>query len=81
MPTAAGKTIVFRETARLAQLKGTRTLVVVHRRELLKQASAKLTEADVTHGIIAGGFVPTPNATVQVTSIQTAVRRARRPFR
>ena len=75
MPTAAGKTIIFRETARLAQLKGTRTLVVVHRRELLRQASAKLTDAGVVHGIIAAGFVPTPEATVQVASIQTAARR------
>ena len=72
MPTAAGKTIVFRETARRAQLKGTRTLVVVHRRELVRQASAKLSDAGVAHGIIAAGFQPTPDATVQVASIQSA---------
>jgi superfamily II DNA or RNA helicase len=75
MPTAAGKTIVFRETARLAQTKGNRTLVVVHRRELVNQASAKLTEAGVAHGIVAAAFEPAPDATVQVASIQTAVRR------
>lgn len=42
LPTGGGKTIVFAEVTRGARAKGKRVLVVVHRRELLKQASAKL---------------------------------------
>lgn len=74
-PTGSGKTVIFRECARLAQARGNATLVVVHRRELVRQASEKLGEAGVEHGIIATGFPPTPGATVQVASVQTAIRR------
>jgi Type III restriction enzyme, res subunit len=47
----------------------------VHRRELVRQASAKLTDAGVEHGIIAAGTEPTPDAKVQVCSVQTVVNR------
>jgi superfamily II DNA or RNA helicase len=53
-----------------AAAKGNRVLVLVHRRELLRQASEKLAAAGVPHGIIAPGHVPTRDA-VQVAPIQT----------
>ena len=38
LPTGGGKTVVAGEIARLAAGKGSRTLFLVHRRELVKQA-------------------------------------------
>lgn len=75
LATGGGKTVVFVEIARSAWLKAKRVLIIVHRRELLLQASAKLAWAGVPHGIIAAGFAPSPELLVQVCSIQTAVRR------
>jgi DNA repair protein RadD len=75
LATGAGKTIIFVFIIWGANRKQLRTLLVVHRRELLKQASAKLLLAGVSHGIIAAGFEPDQDQLVQVASIQTAVRR------
>ena len=74
MPTGAGKTVVFTEIARLATLKNKTVFVLVHRRELIKQASDKLKAAGVEHGIISAGFERT-DSLVQVCSVQTLVRR------
>jgi len=74
MPTGAGKTQVFTYiTAAMAQ-RGRRVTILVHRRELIAQASRKLDQAGVTHGIIAAG-TPATNAPIQVASVQTLVRR------
>jgi superfamily II DNA or RNA helicase len=75
MPTAAGKTVVFAECTRLAALRNTRTLILVHRAELLAQAVRKLRDVGIEPGIVAAGVKPTPDATVQVGTVQTAVRR------
>ena len=74
MPTGGGKTIVFAEVARSARAKGRRVVVLVHRRELLRQAAVKLTWASVPHGIIAAGFPTSPEEPVQVASVQTLAR-------
>ena len=74
MPTGSGKTVVFVEIARSATIKSKSTLILVHRRELIKQASSKLTAAGVQHGIIAAGFTPSEHK-VQIASVQTLVRR------
>ena len=76
MPTGTGKTVVFTEIARLATLKNKTVFVLVHRRELVKQASDKLSKAGVKHGIIAAGFEPSAHP-VQVASVQTLARRLR----
>tara|TARA_R100000406_G_scaffold5271_5_gene3640 strand:+ start:1967 stop:3325 length:1359 start_codon:yes stop_codon:yes gene_type:complete len=76
MPTGSGKTVVFSEICRLANAKGRNVLILVHRRELVKQASDKLAKAGVKHGIIAAGFKPSAHA-VQVASVQTLARRLR----
>jgi len=75
LPTGAGKTVIFSEVTRRARAKGRRVLVVVHRRELLHQASAKLAWAGVPHGVIAAGFDAAPAEQVQVGSVQTLVRQ------
>jgi len=74
MPTGSGKTVVFSEICRLANEKGNSVLILVHRRELLKQASDKLSKAGVEHGIIAAGFDSSDHP-VQVASVQTLARR------
>ena len=76
MPTGSGKTIVFARICRLASDKGRKVLILVHRRELVKQASDKLTKAGVEHGIIAAGFKPSAHS-VQIASVQTLARRLR----
>jgi DNA repair protein RadD len=60
LPTGAGKTVVFSEATRGARAKGKRVLIIVHRRELLRQASAKLTAAGVPHRVVGGGFDDLP---------------------
>jgi len=73
-PTGAGKTVIACEIVRSAVAKGKRVLFLAHRRELISQPSAKLTEIGIPHGIIMAGHAPKP-ALVQVASVQTIVRR------
>jgi DNA repair protein RadD len=75
LPTGGGKTVIFSEIACSARAKNKRVLVVVHRRELLRQAAEKLAWAGVPHGVIAAGFEVAPAEQVQVASIQTVARR------
>lgn len=72
--TGMGKTVVFSAITASATARGRKVLILVHRRELIHQASSKLTAAGVEHGIIAAGIQPTPQS-VQVASVQTLVRR------
>ena len=39
LPTGAGKTVIFSEIAKRAVQKNNNVLILVHRRELIKQAS------------------------------------------
>jgi len=74
LPTGGGKTIIFSAIAQSAVARSRNVLILVHRRELLHQASRKLTAIGVDHGLIAAG-VPTSDQPVQVASVQTLVRR------
>lgn len=74
MPTGSGKTVVFTEIAQLAKAKGKKVLIIVHRRELVTQASNKLKKIGVEHGTISAGSKPSQHW-VQVASVQTLVRR------
>lgn len=73
--TGAGKTVVFSYIAKSAANKGSRVLILAHRDQLIKQASRKLSDNGVQHGIIMAGFTPSPRRLVQVASVQTLVRR------
>jgi superfamily II DNA or RNA helicase len=77
LPTGGGKTIVFSTIAASAAAKGNRVLILVHRRELIHQASSKLQWIGLQHGIIAAG-VPATDAPVQIASVQTLARRLAR---
>ena len=74
LPTGGGKTIVFSYIAREAAKRGTRVLILVHRRELLLQGSRALQEVGLPHGLIAPTLPPT-DAQVRIASVQTLVRR------
>ncbi len=73
-PTGSGKTVLFSYIAWQAAMKNNRTLILVHRQELLNQTSRTLARFEVPHGLIAPGAAPTDDM-VQVASVQTLVRR------
>lgn len=77
MATGSGKTVCFSAIASGATERGRRVLILVHRRELITQASRKLSLAGVAHGVIARGF-PASDQPVQVASVQTLARRIER---
>ena len=77
-PTGAGKTVMFGFVAQQTAARGKRVLILAHRKELIRQASRKLDDARVQHGIIAPGHTPTRDL-VQVASVQTLGRRLSDP--
>ncbi len=74
LPTGGGKTFTFAYVASQSAAKGGTCLILVHRQELLKQASRSLDKLGVSHGLIAPGCAFSPRK-VQVASVQTLVRR------
>jgi DNA repair protein RadD len=74
LPTGGGKTIVFCYIAESASARQKRVWVLVHRQELLGQASRSLEAIGVRHGIIAPGYSVT-HSPVQVASVHTLTRR------
>lgn len=76
-PTGSGKTVLFSYIASRAASRGNRTLILVHRQELLTQTSRTLARFEVAHGLIAPGQERTKDP-VQVASVQTLVRRTAR---
>lgn len=75
-PTGAGKTVIASEMIRSANERGTPTLFLAHRKELVDQPSKKLDELGIDHGIVmASHWRSKPWLPVQVASVQTLVRR------
>lgn len=77
LATGGGKTPIFCFVAQNAVQRGNRVCVLVHRRELLKQASKHLVQWGVPHGVISPDHRFTGHP-VQVASVQTLVRRTDR---
>lgn len=93
LPTGGGKTYTFCYITHAAAAKGNRVCILVHRKELLSQASLSLASLGVQHGIIApnnrvrdithdhqqelGRSLVNQGAGVQVASIQTFGRPGR----
>lgn len=78
LPTGGGKTFVFSWIAGSACQRGGRVLILVHRQELLAQASASLGALGIGHGRIAPRHPWVASSPVQVASVQTLVRRLAR---
>lgn len=72
LPTGGGKTVCFSHIAESASRKGNRVCVLVHRAELLDQASRSM---PVRHGLIAAGRSMDLSHSVQIASVQTLARR------
>lgn len=72
----AGKTVMFSQILASSVAKGGSGLVLVHREELLDQASEKLTRSGVSHGVIKAGRKAQPCWPVQVASVQSLLHRA-----
>ncbi len=75
LSTGGGKTCIFSYIAQSAAKKGNRVCILVHRAELLDQASKALTAMGVSHGRIAAGRSMDLSHAVQVASVQTLARR------
>lgn len=75
LPTGGGKTVVFSFVCQSAVERKGRVLVLVHRVELLDQASRALAALGVDHGLIAAGREMDLSKAVQVASVQTVARR------
>ena len=74
MPTGAGKTVVFAAISKAISDNEKNVLILVHRRELIDQASKKLKAIGVDHGVIAAKYKSSQN-NIQIASVQTLVRR------
>lgn len=74
-PTGAGKTVLFCYIAGRTTEANKRTIILVHRQELLEQTSRTLTGFGIDHGVIAAGFTPNPLPSVQVAMVGSLVRR------
>ena len=77
LPTGGGKMIVAASIAKGAFARGKRTVMLVHRRELVKQAVETLEEAlpSVSVGVEAPGWPSQPWAALQVAMVQSIHRR------
>ena len=75
LPTGGGKSLVFSHIAEQAASKGSRICILVHRQELLRQASTSLTSLGVRHGLISPRHSMDLSQMVQVASVQTLARR------
>ena len=75
LPTGGGKTVCFSYIAQSAARKGNRVCILVHRQELLDQASRSLRNMGVNHGMIAAGRGMDLSHAVQVASVGTVARR------
>jgi superfamily II DNA or RNA helicase len=78
LPTGGGKTVIFSHIAERAAQLGNRICILVHRQELVDQASRSLHSLGMNHGVIAAGRSMDLSHGVQVASVQTLARRLHR---
>lgn len=71
LPTGGGKSVIFSKIIGGANKKQSGMLFLVHRRELINQASEHLGHEGVPHGIIMAGVMADRDNRNQLASIQT----------
>lgn len=76
LPTGGGKTVVFCEIVKSFLTEGKTALIVVHRKELLDQASRSLSRLGIDHGLICPGEKVAPGQKVAVASVQSLPRKS-----
>ena len=74
LPTGGGKTVIFCHITREAVCKGKRVLILVHRQELLRQTTSKLSQWGVPWETIEAGKATANQWPVSVAMVQTAAR-------
>lgn len=77
-PTGAGKTRTAAEMVQAAHRKGTPTLWLADRLELVEQASEAFTELGIPHGLILPGHQPHEDELILCGTIQSFLARYRR---
>ncbi len=70
-PTGSGKTVIAASFMRRETERRQRILFLAHRRELVRQAAAKLLAVGIDSGIPQAGVRTRPGEAVQVASVQT----------
>lgn len=78
-PTGAGKTEIASALFAGYVDRGLRGLFLVHRLELVEQAAARFERHGIRVGIIQGDTPQTPDAPIQVASVQSIARRSKPP--
>jgi len=74
--TGAGKTVMAAALVKYFVKNNLRVLFLAHRRELITQASDKLTQSDIRHGIIMANHRSDKTYNVQIASVDTLRARA-----
>lgn len=74
LPTGSGKTVIFSKITKSCFENDKNVLILVHKKELVHQASNKLTSFGVEHGLIQSGK-PWKQCSIQVASVQTLINR------
>ena len=74
LPTGGGKTAVFSFIAQAAELRKKSAIILVHRQELLSQASNSLHKLGVTHGLISPRYSQSKDL-IQIATVQSLVKR------
>lgn len=75
LPTGGGKTVIFCQIVKQYLNKGKKSIIVVHRKELLDQASRALSRLGIEHSLIAPGERTNPDHSVIVASVQSLNRK------
>lgn len=75
LPTGGGKTLTSAFMVKRSSEKGLTCWWLVHRREIIAQASSTFSSLGIAHGLIMAGACTDPHKRAQVGSIQTIVRR------
>lgn len=74
LPCGGGKTLIFGAVAHGLTLKRKRSYILVHRQELLRQASNMLRTLGVPHGVMSGLRKRSLHEPIIVATVQTLVR-------
>ena len=74
-PTGSGKTVLFSAIAQGVTGKGKTALILVHRRELVRQTGTKLAAFEVPHGVLTADAKRDLGQPIVIAAVQTLARR------
>lgn len=75
LPTGGGKSLIFGLICHSLMQKSKRAMILVHRKELLNQASSMLTFMGIEHSTLMGGPRGRTLKPIVIASVQTVIRR------